>query len=1270
MKLKTYLHLSKVFLEMMMKRDIYTYLIVFFMTVLLSLTGCTDDLVNHDGTGGKKVNTVEGLEGTLSLRLGSDDFDSKVSILTRAGDSDDEQTLYSVYVFIVDMKNEESGDASCPVIARKYFPDVTDSLSSVTENGVVYEVVDLEMKAISSNEVEIFAVANLGYCEKQHISNDGAMLSAFDQANNLAELKAISASQQLTDGNVNVERMQGHHLMSGYYADFSDEDNLNYLQTDKKHFALVKETGVDNLSIYDSDDNTRLYRPLGGSGSAIPGAVIVHRLDSKVKFIVKPSEALSNIDGAYFHLKTWQVMNMPVSESVRWIEHGDTYSSVVANSKVYADVTENEDSWSFIFYQFENFSSQAADVNNGYILVDANEIASQYNMEYSLSGSGAVSSSDVTSAFSSYPNSFSNYAYTLRDRNEKVGYNIGTDDDQTVSVTNGAFDHAPASATYIILKGDYFNPGEPLRRRADDVKNNNFPAYSLAAYPYWSDDGIPVATAAEAAVVTRAANVTYYIHLGYVGGGNSDRTIDGDPTSIASFSDFKGKVNDYNVLRNNYYTYTITVAGVNNIKVEATRENGGNIYEQENQTGAEGVVVESHHFFELDSHYETRNITIDFKHMPDSCDGYGFIVSTPYNNLAVAIRQESDGTYKAYNVADNSIITDIPGADCDWVHFAWHGTEENPSRSLINADTQNGISYSNTYGGYTIQRSYNDPDGILTHEQDSDHPYYLMNVYEFTRQIWYAYLDWVAAGKPEASRTRTYTMYVDEYYYDNNPITGANVDWMSFCNKEARKLFLFTQKREYSADNNSRYTDSHIVIEQHSIQTPYATSSEGGQSIADVAFGIEYLDEFQAKYAVTSSYEAQNFLSSSSSYDNGLYNTMVWYRNNISSSTVVIPWTTAEGYYTEAARAYTPTYSAGDYSGNSNPNNLGRANRLGGWAIYSRNRDLDRDGVLDANEIRWFAPATNQYIICFLGGDAVFENPIYEASKAIEYGSHEVSWLEGVPVLHYLLNGGSQILWAEEGCSLGGYTATGAERGCVGIRMARMFCQSGMEDTGEAFGTSPSENELKQDGIYIVSSEHNGPAISDYSGLADGNNYYITFNKLNANAFRDYVASGDLSQHTHEEKNDRLYREIKIAQNKIGYTSFTAYNDYDRTPAIDGVSQTWWRMNGVWTILGGTSGGFYYDGPKVSMAYNYAEAGDRSDLHLWRIPNLREGAVMSMVFPNSWFGDSYISTRTRAGNLGASSTNVPYWNIKANVIGRNSGSTVTNQFVRPVYDIE
>ncbi len=181
---------------------------------------------------------------------------------------------------------------------------------------------------------------------------------------------------------------------------------------------------------------------------------------------------------------------------------------------------------------------------------------------------------------------------------------------------------------------------------------------------------------------------------------------------------------------------------------------------------------------------------------------------------------------------------------------------------------------------------------------------------------------------------------------------------------------------------------------------------------------------------------------------------------------------------------------------------------------------------------------------------------------------------------------------------------------------------------------------------------------------------------MNVDAFRPFIRIGEIGRHHHEEKQNWLYKEFVVAKHKIGYTKAAQnYNEEIRTWKIDGAPNTWWRVNGVVTdatVPGGINGQYYYMGEENSLAFDYYELDDSKDKHHWRMPNLREASIMSMVFPESWFGGKNVSitSGTQSTNLGPKSTKIPFWNIRPNSIVRMSDNEVINFYVRGVYDVQ
>ena len=1236
------------------------------------LSSCQDEMLAGINS---PMDIEEGIPGTLSLTLASRASEEKEVSTRNSEQESSEQHLHSAYLFVIE-KKAGADPSQCSILARKYFPDILSNLVAIKEGENILHVSHLQLPAVSCQSAQVFAITNLGYSDLQGVRNDAALLEACDKAANLADLMKLSAQlSEKEEDEIAMDRMQGHHLMSGFLGAAADERHFLHeppvfgLKADKK----------GGLAIYNS--NNELMRPLGTTTQVKgePCAVYVHRLDAKISFRIVPDGALKTTPGAYFRLESWQVLNVPSSSHLYWQKLSNYQGN--RSSKIYKrDLSQGEDgSWNFTFYQFGNAATTtdfSTSPSSGKYIT-AHSIADQYNTEYNLK-EDKVTPTVVSNSFSKYPNLYSDFAYGLRELQKKNKGENGEHgeyipnapgaDDQVIIVKNGDYEYAPAKATYVRLVGRYYNPQEPSKRMADDPRSMRYEkTHPIARYPYWGPGQQPVQTKEEALKRTRSATVVYHVHLGYVGGGNFLLNEDPVPPSIANVEPakrmdaYQKKVNDYNVLRNHHYIYTLKVAGVENIKLEATREDQGNILEQEKQPGAEGNILESQHFYDLDAHYETRNVTIDFTRFPENYSkGFSFSISTPFDRLFITLKQQGDSDNFVFVDRFGRPIESIRNHDWDWIHFAWHGTANDPYRSIIDPKTGNGIPYSQTYGGYEHQQTYKDI--FLTQNEDSEHTYRLLNSLEFAELVWRLYVKWVEKGKDPVKKTVTFTMYVDENYYDYNPTNNEQVSWWHFCNQPKRKALYFMEPDEISADQNSWYADAHLAIYQNSIQTLYATDNRKGQVVANVAFGIEALDEFRAKYAK----DSHPFTDEESSLSNGLYNMMRWYQQNRNRVDEVVPWEEAESYFNDKCRAIVP-----DNQGNteSQPGGDNRQLRNPKWAIYSRNRDLNRNGLLDPFEVRWFVPAVEQYTLCFLGGRPVFENPLFEKDKAVKPGSPAEEWIRGVPLMHYISSSSpkhNQIFWAEEGCSMGDYNL-GHVSHLYGIRMARMLCSHGVEDTGAAFGENPSAKSLQHDEIFTVSQSPDGVPI-DYNQRVDGKPYYILLNKMNINAFRDRVRIGELARHTHEQKENWLFREYRIARHKVGYTSYKSSLDYNRTIKVDGVPRTWWQVNGVWTENWPTESIYYYQGEEHSLAYMYSEEADGSDLHHWRMPNLREAAIMSMVFPEGWF-QGPITCGTASENLGPQSTNIPFWHVQSNKIGRLIKDAEDKFYVRPIQDV-
>lgn len=524
-----------------------------------------------------------------------------------------------------------------------------------------------------------------------------------------------------------------------------------------------------------------------------------------------------------------------------------------------------------------------------------------------------------------------------------------------------------------------------------------------------------------------SADVTYYVHLGNIG----------------------KDLNDYNVLRNTIYTYTITIKGVNNIELEVsssykdddkTPADPGDVEEKE--PGAEGMVyIAKESLYTFDAHYGQRVFCFDAAYIdPDAVTWY---VKTPFGK---------EGT------PDKIGDTEIPsGMDYEWVHFM-----------VNNVASTNAFNY--TYGGKTNTTSSPYAPAPYSHNNlayPGDKSEKLMDVVQFVEYIktqkrnqaaglendfhtefdqdWF---DWYNKNNPDAKvsdpatlidgkpgpwfRDRIYvTVFVDEFYYEENPITGEKEPqlWKRFVNQPNRLMHVLCDNKK-SLDKASSSTGSVVTICQRSIQTPYNINDSELVS----AWGCETEDEnadsylwFYPKESATNKLSG-NF-GNSSTY-NGLYNTVrLWgCVSGTGSSWNQVKWSD-----------YLDYDRPNDYKDNRNycVHFLKDDNACFQYSAMMRNRDNNGNGVIDMDEVRWYDASIGQLEFLFFGELGLSEEAkLYprkysNADKNDKYPSgHPYAgspkWaLHVISSSNYDGEDKPRVLWAEEGVSISSFRQWG-----------------------------------------------------------------------------------------------------------------------------------------------------------------------------------------------------------------------------------------------------
>lgn len=670
------------------------------------------------------------------------------------------------------------------------------------------------------------------------------------------------------------------------------------------------------------------------------------------------------------------------------------------------------------------------------------------------------------------------------------------------------------------------------------------------------------------------ANVEYTIHLGNFG----------------KSTDTSRNYGNFSVMRNYSYTYSVSVLDVNNIVVEAQQDGG------DYQNGAEGSVYDQSstlYSYNLDAHYEQvyleynlsdianslgqgltgvnldnaianqliliiQSEAMDYTHESTTDEPYttrnkrGTL--SPYKIYADAVRTgtEADAATAKANVLAGAGEGDKPtkGFDYKWIEFLPQTTttiSAYPGISTWAMESLDGLTNGDFYAG----ASGND-DMIDVYDM----------IVEMGKAIKDIYLKGSAtSGKIEISNVGSdyvarFTAFVNEYYYLRHPLTGAKAtSWSVMTNKIPREMII-AMSTQTSIDGNSSYSKIHSYISQLAMQTFY---NDRVSSIN--AFGIETYNETPLTLLFGSP-QSTDGLTYTDGRENqktliGASSTPFWSRY---ISTVGNGWTASVGtdhttHKLTAAYEVQAAYSA----------------------CMSRNRDLNGNGRIDENEIRWFLPSLNEYIRMGIGANAISSAAqLYIGDKtSMIKSNYPSSYISDGSLYYTSSEDAKRVYWAVEKGSYGAINSYYTENTPLPIRCIRNL---------------PATDISRINGV---------ESDATYKYYNNTSPHVIVFkDRLVSSLYRQRV-SGSLNVHNEDDDANSFYYGIFVADNFIrtgnawqGYT-YTTYSLGDII-GYDG-TVTW---NG---------GRYSNDGTMTNPCASYSQDGYTN----WRVPNLVELSAMN-----------------------------------------------------------
>lgn len=603
------------------------------------------------------------------------------------------------------------------------------------------------------------------------------------------------------------------------------------------------------------------------------------------------------------------------------------------------------------------------------------------------------------------------------------------------------------------------------------------------------------------------------------------------------------KVNDFNNFRNCKYTYTLNINGVDNVRLEAMNS-------EEPQPSVEGIVTDQGgQVIKLDSHYGVVNIKLTDNERKNLI----WMLQTPYGENDVV-------TIIGGNLGEN---TSVPRTVLD-------ATQQEIKDALPDNQFYNWVQIVPTTGKDVIA-----PDRGDKRVKSSSSIMYLDDLTKVNGE-----------GNNDE---KWYTFYIDEYVYNHKYDSGTPSrtkteitykNWGDYVNIGDRKLWIIIGDENMgsfvSNDTESIYNKAKYMISQESIQTYYSPNR-----IPETCIGLESLNE--SYISKEDNYWWIDWKVDNTGFSND--NTNGWLNQ----------WT-----YFQNSQQWSSIYEGNGFrrglrdkeNGIGNPDMFYIPNHTNKYmaACMARNRDLDGDGVIDENEVRWYLPTAETYTRIMLGS-AALRDPLFSVKGINKNDDKYANFAgEGAPYTHYVSSDKS-MLWAEELAATGSYNVD---------RAGNLRC---IRNLGVVNGKTPEEG-IQQ--AYVHKPEekavemyyYRGSSLRSYNPYPIGPNTLVDDDVYASRKFqysKDYckkgtndwwwgIIGGNLSSDYYDIKNQDL----------------ALLNEYNEIPQVNFRNLNVVLEDKLWTKSLQSN----------SICKYYYEEEGMSDVGSWRVPNITELSIM------------------------------------------------------------